>query len=50
MTMRLDLRTLPTGLRRTFLRPDCFGCADCGRWFQFARQLVLHVCPERDYE
>lgn len=44
MTMRLDLRTLPRNLGRTFLRPDLFGCADCGQWFQFARQLVQHDC------
>ena len=55
MTMRLDLRKRPAlflpgraGLERTVLAAQPYGCADCGRWFQFARQLVEHRCEACD--
>lgn len=54
--MRLDLHTsgTPGFVRgRALLETNIYGCADCGEWFQFHRELVQHIlhdCPERDYE
>lgn len=46
MTLRLDLRTRrdkADAIRKPLVRPDCFGCADCGRWFPSAPELIAHV-------
>lgn len=57
MTMRLDLRKRPDPaqpgramLEKTIISPRPFGCADCGQWFQFAPQLMAHVCQARGIE
>ncbi len=51
MTLRLDLtkrRDLMPCSHRVLISPTPFGCADCGRWFQFARELLLHPCEARE--
>lgn len=57
MTINLDLRKRPNlahpGMAwrdHVVLSPTSYGCADCGQWFTFARDLVLHLCEERDYD
>lgn len=46
MTIRLNLTKrydLMPGQQRVLISPTPFGCADCGLWFQFARELVAHL-------
>lgn len=55
MTIRVDLRKRPNIAHpgqawkdRPILAAESFGCADCGQWFAFARDLVTHLCEARD--
>lgn len=49
MTIRLDLRTKPTPLwpYKGLQHRDCFGCADCGQWFDDPHNLTQHECEAR---
>ena len=49
MTIYLDLTKRYDLMRqgRTVLSADPFQCADCGRRYQFARELVAHMIEAR---